>query len=145
MKMIYASDNPQAHWHSSIDQYKGFLSVIKKGGYTPIVFDQLDGITCETLHTRPVIISFGDFIGYHYPEAKCSFVSDKFIYFDHEGVEEKLLPESFGGQGEFYLKYIKANSFVNFDNDQSVGVRSTKTLRVGLDYVLADKMLPVAE
>ena len=134
--------NEQIHRHSSIDQFKGFLSAMKKGGWAPIVFDQLDGINCEDIVSHPVIISFGDDIGYVFPEAHCTYASDHFVYFDKEGVEQKLLPECFGGGGEFYDKFIKSNTFVNFDDDSSVGVHNRKQLRTGLSYVLADKDLP---
>lgn len=140
--------NEQVHRHSSIDQFRGFLSVMKKGGWAPIVFDQLDGINCEDIVSHPVIISFGDDIGYIFPEAHCTYASDHFVYFDKEGVEQKLLPECFGGGGEFYDKFIKSNTFVNFDGPDggsSVGVHETKTLRTGLSYILADNNLPPAE
>lgn len=134
--------NEQVHRHSSIDQFRGFLSVMKKGGWAPIVFDQLDGINCEDIVSHPVIISFGDDIGYVFPEAHCTYASDHFVYFDKEGVEQKLLPECFGGGGEFYDKFIKSSTFVNFSNDSSVGVHNRKQLRTGLSYVLADESLP---
>ena len=137
--------NEQVHRHSSIDQFRGFLSVMKKGGWTPIVFDQLDGINCEDIVSHPVIISFGDDIGYVFPEAHCTYASDHFVYFDKEGVEQKLLPECFGGGGEFYDKFIKSSTFVNFDDDTSVGTHSRKQLRTGLSYVLADESLPPAD
>lgn len=137
--------NEQVHRHSSIDQFRGFLSVMKKGGWAPIVFDQLDGINCEDIVSHPVIISFGDDIGYVFPEAHCTYASDHFVYFDKEGVEQKLLPECFGGGGEFYDKFIKSNTFVNFDDDTSVGVHNRKQLRTGLSYVLADESLPPAD
>ena len=135
----------QVHRHSSIDQFRGFLSVMKKGGWAPIVFDQLDGINCEDIVSHPVIISFGDDIGYVFPEAHCTYASDKFIYFDKEGVEHRLLPPCFGEGGEFYDIFIKSNSFINFDDDTSVGVHDTKKLRTGLSYVLADESLPPVE
>lgn len=138
---LYPDEKPTLHRHSSIDQYKGFLSVITRNGYTPIVFDQLDGINCETVESHPVIISFGDDIGYHFSDAECTYVSDKYIYFDREGVEEELLPEEQGGHGEFYLKYVRENAFINFDSDDALGVRNRKNLRVGTDYVLADETL----
>ena len=134
--------NEQVHRHSSIDQFRGFLSVMKKGGWAPIVFDQLDGINCETIKHHPVIISFGDDIGYVFPEAHCSYASDKFVYFDKSGVEQRLLPPCFGEGGEFYDVFVKSNSFVNFDNDSTVGSHSVKHLRTGLSYVLADDTLP---
>lgn len=130
---------------SSIDQFSEFLSVMKKGGWAPIVFEQLDGITCDRIKTHPVIISLSDDIGYVFPEAHCSYTSDKFVYFDKEGVEHLPLPDCFGGGGEFYDRYISKNTFINFDGPDggsSVGVHEAKRLRIGLSYVLADKNLP---
>lgn len=141
-EILYPDEYPQVHRHSSIEQYKGFLSTMTRGGWTPIVFDQLDGINCETVISHPVIISWGDDIGYHFPEARCSYTSEKFIYTDKEGVEQKLLPECYGGSGEFYEEFIRKNTFINFDCDTSLGVRNTQELRVGLDYVLAEETLP---
>lgn len=146
MKMLYPDEgNEQVHRHSSIDQFRGFLSTMVKGGWAPIVFDQLDGITCETIKSHPVIISFGGDLGYVFPEAHCSYASDKFVVFDKEGVEQQLLPECFGEGGEFYDTFIKSNSFINFDNDTSLGAHNKKRLRVGLSYVVADETLPSVE
>lgn len=145
MEMLYPDEHEQVHRHSSIDQFRGFLSTMVKGGWAPIVFDQLDGINCETIISHPVIISFGGDVGYVFPEAHCTYASDHFVYFDKEGVEQKLLPECFGGGGEFYDTFIKSNSFVNFDDDSSVGVHNTKKLRTGLSYVLADENLPAID
>lgn len=145
MEMLYPDEHDQVHRHSSIDQFRGFLSTMVKGGWAPIVFDQLDGINCETIISHPVIISFGGDVGYIFPEAHCTYASDHFVYFDKEGVEQKLLPECFGGGGEFYDTFVKSNSFVNFDDDSSVGVHNTKKLRTGLSYVLADENLPAID
>lgn len=148
MEMLYPDEERQINRHSSIDQFKDFLSVIERGGYTPIVFDQLDGINCEGIHSHPVVISFGDDIGYQYEDAECTYFSDKFVYFDKEGVEQKLLPECMGGKGEFYDVFVRSNIFVNFDGPDggsSVGVHEAKRLRIGLSYVLADKNLPPVE
>lgn len=139
---IYPDEKRRVVRHSSLDQYKGFLSVVTRGGYTPIVFDQIDGINCETVLSHPVVISFGDDIGYHFSDRECSYISDKYIYFDKEGVEQSLLPEEQGGKGEFYLKYVRENAFINFDTDDAVGVRNRKNLRIGTDYVLAADTLP---
>lgn len=145
MDILYPDEHEQVHRHSSIDQFKGFLSTMVKGGWAPIVFDQLDGINCETIISHPVIISFGGDVGYVFPEAHCTYASDHFVYFDKEGVEKKLLPECFGGGGELYDTFVKSNSFVNFDDDSSVGTHNTKTLRTGLSYVLADENLPAVD
>lgn len=140
-EMLYPDEKPMVKRHSSIDQFREFLSVMTKGGWTPIVFDQLDGIKCETIFSHPVILSFSNDIGYVFPEAHCSYASDKFVYFDKEGVEHKLLPECMGGKGEFFDFYTKGYSFVNFDGG-SVGIHNRNNLRVGLDYCLSDETLP---
>lgn len=145
MDILYPDEHDQVHRRSSIDQFRGFLSTMVKGGWAPIVFDQLDGINCETIISHPVIISFGGDVGYVFPEAHCTYASDHFVYFDKEGVEKKLLPECFGGGGELYDAFVKSNSFVNFDDDSSVGTHNTKTLRTGLSYVLADENLPAVD
>lgn len=145
MNILYPEESPMVHRHSSIDQFRGFLSTMKKGGWAPIVFDQLDGITCERIVTHPVIISFGDDIGYVFPEAHCTYTSDKFIYFDKEGVEQKPLTSCFGGGGEFYDFYVKSNTFINFSGDSSFGLHNVSKLRIGVDYVLAEDTLPSVE
>ena len=143
--ILYPTNDAQVHRHSSIDQFEGFMSVMKKGGWAPIVFDQLDGINCEDIVSHPVIISWSNDIGYVFPEAHCSYASDHFVYTDKEGVEQKILPECFGGGGEFYDKFIKSNNFINFDDDTSLGVHNKTTLRTGLSYVIADETLPAVE
>lgn len=145
MDILYPVNDAQVHRHSSIDQFRGFISTMVKGGWAPIVFDQLDGINCETIISHPVIISFGGDVGYIFPEAHCSYASDHFVVVDKEGVEQKLLPECFGGGGEFYDEFIKSNSFINFSNDSSVGVHNTKTTRTGLSYATADENLPAVD
>lgn len=143
--ILYPDEKPMVKRHSSLDQYKGFLATMTRGGWTPIVFDQLDGINCETVVSHPVIISFSDDIGYHFSDGECSYTSEKFIYFDKEGKEQKLLPECFGGSGEWFDRYVRKNTFVNFDTDDSLGVVNTQRLRVGLDYVTCDETLPAVE
>lgn len=138
-------ENPMVYRHSSIDQFKGFLSYWKKGGWAPIVFDQLDGIDCAGVHSHPVAISFGDDLGYLYPEKSCSYASDHFIYLDDHGVKQALLPTCMGGGGEFYEYFVDKNAFLSFDSGNSLGVHNTQKLRVGLSYVKADQTLPAVD
>lgn len=144
-EILYPDEHPQVNRHSSIDQFDSVLSVWKQGGWAPIVFDQLDGIACGKVKTHPVVISFGEHIGYVFPEAHCTYASDKFVYFDKEGVEQRPLPSCFGEGGLFYDKFVKSNSFINFDDDSSLGVHNDTTLRSGLSYVLANETLPAAK
>lgn len=145
MDILYPVNDAQVHRHSSIDQFRGFLSTMVKGGWAPIVFDQLDGINCETIISHPVVISFGGDVGYVFPEAHCTYSSDHFVTVDKEGVEQKLLPECFGGGGEFYDTFVKSNSFINFDDNSSLGIHNTKTTRTGLDFCLAEHNLPAVD
>lgn len=144
-KMLYPDEKPQVHRHSSIDQYRDFLSVMKKGGWAPIVFDQLDSITCGVIKKHPVIISFGDDLGFHFDDGECKYISDYFVTFDKVGVEQRLLPACMGGTGEMYEYFNQSRSFINFDGNVSLGSHNIKRLRVGKDYVLADRLLPPVE
>lgn len=145
-EVLYPDEmNEQVTRKSSIDQFKGYLSVMEKGGWAPIVFEQLDGITCGKIQSHPIIISLTNDIGYVFPEARCSYTSDKFIYLDKEGIEYKILPECFGGSGEMFEQYVRKNTFVNFDNDTSLGTHNKIQLRTGLSMVLAEENLPHAD
>ena len=144
-EILYASEDEQVKRYSSIDQFKEYVHTIKQGGSCPIIFDQLDGIgECSGIKSHPVAITFGE-SDYIYPEGRCTYVSDHFIYVDKEGVEHRLLPECQGGLGEFYDVFVKSNSFINFDDDSSLGLHNEATLRVGLDYVKASETLPPAD
>lgn len=144
-EILYASEDEQVKRYSSIDQFKEYVHTTKQGGSCPIIFDQLDGIgECGGIKSHPVAITFGE-SDYIYPEGRCTYVSDHFIYVDKEGVEHRLLPECQGGLGEFYDVFVKSNSFVNFDDDSSLGLHNETTLRVGLDYVKASETLPPAD
>ena len=140
-EILLPDEHPTVHRRSSIDQYREFLSVMKKGGWAPIVFDQLDGIHCKTIEHHPVIISFGNDVGYHFKDGMCSYTSDKFVYFDKEGIEQRPLPTCMGGKGDLYVLFVKSNTFVNFDDDTSLGSHNVKRLRTGLDYVISDEIL----
>lgn len=142
-EMLYPSENPMVERRSSIGQFKNFLAVIKKGGWAPIVFDMLDYIDCDKVKTHPVAITFGD-DSYIYPEGRCIYENDTWVTVDKRGVEEKLLPECFGGQGETYETFVDSNSFVNFD-DSALGVHNKTTLRVGTSYVKCDETLPFVD
>lgn len=144
-KMLYPDEHPVVHRHSSIDQFRGFFATMKKGGWAPIVFDQLDSITCGKIKHHPVVLSLGDDIGYIFKDAQCSYTLDKFVYFDKQGVEQKLLPSCQGGNGEFYDSFFKGYTFVDFDGDTSLGSHNVKRLRVGTSYVTSDNMLPPVE
>lgn len=144
-EILYPDEKSPVKRRSSIDQFKGILSVYKKGGWAPIVFDYLDGIKCDTIKTHPVVISFGENIGYVFPEAHCTSTHDTFIHFNKAELEQKQLPSCFGGTGEFYDTWTDANAFVNFDDGTALGTSSKIERRIGLSYVLCDESLPPEE
>ena len=141
-EFLYPVDDSQVHRCSSIDQFEDYIHTYKQGGACPIIFDQLDYIgECSGVHSHPVAITFGE-NEYVYPEGRCVYTSDRFIYTDKAGVEHRLLPECMGGKGEFYETFVRSNSFTNFDDDTALGVHTKTTLRVGLSMVRAEESLP---
>lgn len=144
MKVEYLNDADETnvHRHSSINQYKGFLSVKKGGVNVPLRFDSLDWINCEGIETHPVIVSGGDDIGFNYPIGHYTYFTDTYIIMDRNKVIAKKLPAWYG-QG-WYEKSMRDKVFTNFD-DRSLGMRNRTELYIGLDYVKADEMLDSAD
>lgn len=128
--------------YSSIDQYGAFLSVKKGGVNIPLRFDKLDWINCDGIKTHPVIISDGTDIGYNFPVREYTYFTDNYLVMDRKEVVVKQLPEWFG-KG-WYEKALNEKVFTNADNG-SLGNRDKVTLRVGLDYILADDTLDSAD
>lgn len=146
MKVLYHEDEPTVKAHSSIDQYKGFLAAYDRGGETPIEFDYIDYVKCvgkcgeKEIVSHPVIVEFGDSLGYDFPIGECSYITDDYPLFDKEGVETRVLPEEYGGG--FYQAYDKAQVITNFDDGSALGIRNNYKLKIGLDYLRTDKVLP---
>ena len=146
MKMLFHEDDPKVKVHSSIDQYNKYIATYERGGWTPIEFDQLDYIKCAdncgktTLVSHPIIIEFGDVIGYDFPIGECEFTTDNYPLFDKKEVETLPLPEE---QGDgFYESYEDSQIIANFDDGKALGIRNNYKLKVGQDYFLADEILP---
>lgn len=128
--------------YSSIDQYGAFLSVKKGGVNIPLRFDKLDWINCDGIKTHPVIISDGTDIGYNFPVREYTYFTDNYLVADRKEVVVKKLPHWFGTG--WYEKALNEKIFTNADNG-SLGNRDKVTLRVGLDYILADDTLDSAD
>lgn len=142
MKMIPHSDTRDIDTLSSIDQYRGFLSVYERGGQTPIQFDFLDYIDCDKVVSHPVIIEFSDNIGYNFPIDECEYTTDDYLMFNRRETEMRVLPECIG-EG-FYEAYVNDDEIINF-SDSGLGTHNTYKLKIGQDYYLAKKFLPPAE
>jgi hypothetical protein len=144
MKLEYLNDADEytVKRHSSIDQYKSFLSVKKGGVNVPLRFDKLDFINCDGMKTHQVIISEGNDLGFNFPVGHYTFFTDTYLIGDRKEVVVKKLPEWFGTG--WYEKALNEKVFTNFD-DSSLGERNRVDLRIGLDYISSDDILEPAD
>ena len=148
MKVLFPNEERRTTTHSSIDQYHKFIATYERGGWTPIEFDQLDYIECIGCEggdkyravSHPVIIEFDDKIGYHFPIGECGYTADDYVMFDRDETELLPLPE-FYGDG-FYESHYKGEVIPNFDDGTATGVRNNYRLKIGMDYTLANDILP---
>lgn len=144
MKLEYLNDADEytVKRHSSIDQYKSFLSVKKGGVNVPLRFDKLDFINCDGMKTHQVIVSEGNDLGFNFPVGHYTFFTDTYLIGDRKEVVVKKLPEWFGTG--WYEKALNEKVFTNFD-DSSLGERNRVDLRIGLDYISSDDILEPAD
>jgi hypothetical protein len=91
MKLEYLNDADEytVKRHSSIDQYKSFLSVKKGGVNVPLRFDKLDFINCDGMKTHQVIISEGNDLGFNFPVGHYTFFTDTYLIGDRKEVVVK--------------------------------------------------------
>lgn len=140
MEILFHDDERKVKAYSSIDQYSKFIATYERGGWTPIEFDYLDYIDCDKVVSHPVIIEFDDKIGYHFPIGECGFTTDEYLLMDKEGTELRELSECMGGG--FYEAYDKSKIIINFDDNSALGTHNRYRLKIGMDYFLADEILP---
>lgn len=139
MDYLTDSDTSVAKRLSSINQYRNFIGVMKDGMFCPLIFDQLDGIICGEVKSHPIMIYFGDWIGYNMPIQKAEVTSSTIMIADDEGESLQILPEQFG-RGDcwhtsFYEEYHNREVAMVGDNGQMVGFQETTPLNIGLDYI----------
>lgn len=149
MKWLEPDEEAKVFWKSSISQHKHMFSVMVRGEWVPIAFDNIDYIKCapncnpgcnkfEVAH-HCATVTDGDDIGFDFNVGQTRFVSDSYISHDHNEVITKMLPCWFG-MGT-YQEYVDTRAMVNADNG-AVGTRSTGVKRIGLAYALAKETLP---
>lgn len=148
MDYLPDSDIEPVSRKSSINQYDGFLGVMHKGMFCPIVFDFMDGIVCGKIHSHKVIVHFGDWVGYHFPIKKCKYTKRAYVIGQDVGEGIHILPEQFGHgdcwHNSFYEEKHNRKGYMIGDDGVLVGYQTDKELTVGLDYVTAnDKLEPV--
>ena len=141
MEILKSSDDRQIEVKSSIDQYKNFLSVFRQGGWIPISYDVLESLTCDGAAShRAIMTDDPNWNGYHYPIATCVKRDGKYLLTDKQGVELRDLP-CWQGKGQ-YMQFVDDHRITNADNE-AVGVANNVKYRIGLDYYVAKKTLPV--
>lgn len=149
MDYVTDSDKPTVSRHSSIAQYKDFFGVLHNGMFCPMVFDYLDGIVCGEVHSHPIMVSFGEWIGQHFPVKRCYYTDRVAMMAHDEGEGLHLLPEQFGRgdcwHNSFYEEYHNEDVLMAGDDGTLVGFEHTRELLVGLDYVLAEDTLESAD
>ena len=142
MEILESCDKPQVKYHSSISQHKNTLCVMKKNEWCPIAFDSIDYIDCDHIGSHRACVTDGDDIGFHYDVKNCKVITRNYLYHDRNQVVLKTLPEWFGSG--YYEDVLTGQAFVNADNG-ALGTENLLNLRIGLNYAIADEMLPAVE
>lgn len=139
MHFLPAEDDITVERKSSVFQHSNKLAVWKNNQWVPISFDDVDYISNSSgVVSHRAILADEDDIGYNFPVRTERFTLDTYLYMDHNEIVTKVLPKWFG-EG-FYEEYVKSKAFVNSDAN-ALGTRNNYTLKVGLDYALADNTL----
>lgn len=142
MEFILPDEERVLERKSSIYQFRGFLAVRRGDEWVPIAYDVLDGIHCDHVDSHKAVLTREPYIGYAFPVKECRYLSDTYVLGAEKGVELLPLPEQFGVG--FYESAYDRFYAVNGE-DSSLGVSNDTTLRVGLDYVLANDSLEPAD
>lgn len=138
MELLESADEQTLQRKSSIYQFGGFLAVRRGDEWVPIQYDVLDAVRCNKVEAHKAVLTNKPYIGYVFPVKECRYISDAYVLGEEKGVELLPLPE-FCGAGFYENAYDRAY-FVNAGNG-ALGMRNDTTLRVGLDYVVADDEL----
>lgn len=134
MDILVATDNPQVEYLSSISQHSNKLHIMRGGESVPIVFDSLDYIGCDGIHSHLATITDKEDIGYNYAVDECVYLEDTYVVKDKHTIETEVLPEWYG-DGTYQVARDEID-FVNADNG-SLGVRNRIILRRGTNYAKA--------
>lgn len=128
---------------SSIDQFESSaLHIVRGGRAIPLSWDKIDYVDCKCVHSHRVMSGAEDGLGYNFPVGTCRVTSDTYAIVDDYGERTEQLPAWFG-EG-FYKKMVDRQTYVNSDVN-SLGVRNKETLRIGLDYYMAEQTLLAEE
>lgn len=121
---------------------KHYLSVLERGVYLPIAWDEIVDYDCAGgAITKTYVLDLGDALAQDYDVQECTYTEDEYILDNIKETELHALPPEQGGDGSlFYEKEVDKQVFINAGNG-SLGQRNATTLRKGLDYVRGKKVL----
>lgn len=137
-----SADNTTVERSSTALEGKHYLSVLERGVYLPIAWDEIVGMTCEGgVITKTYVLDLGDALAQDYDVQECVYTEDEYVLDNVKETELHALPSEQGGDGKlFYEKKVDKQTFINSANG-SLGTRNVTTLRKGLDYVRGSKVL----
>ena len=136
--VLPATNDQKVYRNSSIDQFRGTLSVLKRGEWLPIVADHIDYIDCDKIVSHKAGISDKPTVGYTYPVGECTYFSEVYLL-GHNRIESVEALSTWFGTG-FYESFDNNDVLVNADTD-SLGNINVSKLRVGLPYCRAEETL----
>lgn len=142
IRSIQSIEDDKLSRKSSIYQHSNLLSVMKRGEWCPIVFDKLDGVECGKIKSHKVALKIRPGIDYTFPVGTCEYAKDTYYLTQKDEIEVKKL-SAFYGDG-FYETHERKNMITNIGKG-SLGLHQEKVLRVGKDYVVANKILKAVE
>lgn len=142
LRQIVPISDDSVERKSSIYQHSDLLSVMKHGEWCPILFDKVDGIHCGKLLKHKVAIRLRGNRNYTYPVGTQQYIKNTYFITQKDKTELRELPEYYGTG--FYETHERKNMFTNIGKE-AFGLKQTKTLRVGKDYIEATKTLKAIE
>lgn len=123
--VLLSDDKPTVHYHSSISQHRGKLSVLQRGEWVPISYDVLDSINCETgIKSHRAVVTDGDDIGFDFPVGEDIALSEYYLLHNYD-IDEYGFP---------LCAYVKSDC-------NPLGDQNKQCLRIGLNYAIADDTL----
>ena len=123
--VLEPDEKPSVFYKSSISQHKNKLSVMQRGEWVPISFDALDYINCEDgIKSHLATVTDGDDIGFEYAVDEVKLLSEVYLMYNY-GVDE---------YGFNLCAFAK-------DDCGRLGEYTCQTLRIGLNYAVADETL----
>lgn len=123
---------------SSIYQHRDLLSVLIRGEWCPIIFNQVDGVECGKIKYHKFALRVRPGLSYTFPVGSCRYVKNNYVLAQKDEIKLKQLPEYYGSG--LYETHERKQVFTNVGKG-ALGVKQEKILRIGKDYITTKKIL----